>query len=129
MWRLVSLLLLISGLAYTGEDIAWSDSFTLSDNTSITLDDMSGRQVPTLNISQNTINNKIRIFINYRTLTFKSEILIYNIQGKLVKKLKADSRQLYSGIAWDTSHYPSGIYFIHLKMDAQTISNRFALVK
>ncbi|OGJ90496.1 MAG: hypothetical protein A2487_03720 [Candidatus Raymondbacteria bacterium RifOxyC12_full_50_8] len=42
----------------------------------------------------------------------KTEIYIFNVHGKLVQKMPADFCQLTSGITWDASDLPSGVYVI-----------------
>jgi hypothetical protein len=43
-------------------------------------------------------------------------IKIYNVNGKIVKELTTDSRQLKAGINWNASQYPPGVYILKLKI-------------
>jgi hypothetical protein len=68
--------------------------------------------------------------IDYRPLAVgKTDITIFNICGKQIAKLTANSQQLKAGIPWIASNNPSGIYIAKLITGNRTITKRLMLLK
>ncbi|OGJ90031.1 MAG: hypothetical protein A2268_12685 [Candidatus Raymondbacteria bacterium RifOxyA12_full_50_37] len=59
----------------------------------------------------------------------KIEIKIYNTQGKIVQKLSTGSLLLSTGISWDASDQPSGIYIIRATVGNSTMLKKISLIK
>jgi hypothetical protein len=59
----------------------------------------------------------------------KINLSVYNVNGKLVKKLIADSRQLKTGINLNTSGLSTGIYILKAQTALKTFSKRLFVQK
>jgi hypothetical protein len=61
---------------------------------------------------------------------FQSRIFIYNLNGALVKEL--DPIQSYPGlnkISWDASGQASGVYFLRVKAESKSYTQKIQLIK
>jgi hypothetical protein len=56
-------------------------------------------------------------------------IQIYDVNGKIVKELTTDSRQLTTGITWTPADIPNGVYLIKLRYGNNSISKKVMLVR
>ena len=82
-----------------------------------------------LNTYPNPFNPNLNIELHIKEYS-KIEINIYDINGKLVHKLIED--YYFPGqykINWDAKNFSSGIYFIELKLNTETITNTVKLIK
>jgi hypothetical protein len=78
----------------------------------------------------NPLNRGAKIAISHWPLALsKIDINIFNINGKSVTKLKANSQKLKAGIFWDANDYPSGLYIIRLTSGSNTLTKRIVLIK
>jgi hypothetical protein len=59
----------------------------------------------------------------------KINLQIYNINGKLIKRLNADSRKLTAGITWNAFGNPPGLYLVKVKIGNNTYTKRIMLLK
>jgi hypothetical protein len=59
----------------------------------------------------------------------KIEFKIYNSQGKLVEILASGIRSLASGISWNTSGLPPGVYVVRAKVGGKTYTRPITLIK
>ncbi|OGJ91462.1 MAG: hypothetical protein A2268_00495 [Candidatus Raymondbacteria bacterium RifOxyA12_full_50_37] len=83
-----------------------------------------------MEISPNPFNPETIIRIKGRELKSKNiEIQIFDIHGKLVQKLAANSLLLASGITWDASHCPSGTYIVRYKAGSEQMIAKAVLLK
>jgi hypothetical protein len=82
-----------------------------------------------LRVFPNPFNPNVNIRIQCKLQNEKCKMQIYNVNGELVKKLKANSQQLKAGITWNASLYPSGIYFIHLSTGSRTAVKKAIFLK
>jgi hypothetical protein len=78
----------------------------------------------------NPFNSKIKIAVSYQLSAIsKVKLNIFNTNGKTVKRLTADSRQLTAGITWNPQGLPAGIYVIRLNHNNQVHEKKIILVK
>jgi hypothetical protein len=63
--------------------------------------------------------------ISKRTVPIK----IYNIHGKLIRDLTANSKKLKAGLALNTADLASGIYLIKLTAGKKKLVKRVTLIK
>jgi hypothetical protein len=78
----------------------------------------------------NPLNRGAKIAISHWPLALsKIDINIFNINGKSVTKLKANSQKLKAGIIWNATDYPSGLYIIRLTSGSNTLTKRIMLIK
>jgi hypothetical protein len=82
-----------------------------------------------IEVFPNPLNPNVNIRIQGKLQNAKCKMQIYNAQGKLVKELTADSRQLRAGITWDASRHPCGFYFIKLKAGNKTLIKKLILLR
>jgi hypothetical protein len=82
-------------------------------------------------VSPNPFSSKIKIAVSCQpSAVSKVNLQIFNINGKIVKKLTAtDSRQLIAGITWNASNLPCGLYLLKLNSAGKTITKRLFLQK
>ena len=59
----------------------------------------------------------------------KIKLKIYNINGKLIANLSSVRSLLTSGISWDASNKPSGLYFAHIKIGNKTFNKKLVLMR
>ena len=79
----------------------------------------------------NPFNSAVKIAIIQQQAagSQKMEIAIYNVQGGLVKNLPAASRPLSTGITWDASDQPTGVYVVRARVNNVQLSKKIAFVK
>jgi hypothetical protein len=76
----------------------------------------------------NPFNAKIQIAVSCQLSAIsKAKLNIFNVNGKNVKRLAADSRQLRAGITWNAACLASGIYFLKVKILNKTYSRKIIL--
>src|SRR3989339_162786 len=85
----------------------------------------------TVSVSPNPFKPNTRITGNRQLATDGEEIEIevFNVYGKLVRKLSASYYQLNTGITWDASGQPSGIYFIQVRAGQYTVIQKAVLAR
>jgi hypothetical protein len=59
----------------------------------------------------------------------KINLGIYNIKGHLIEKLTTDSRQLITGITWNASKVPPGIYLLKARIDQKTLTKKLFIIR
>jgi len=59
----------------------------------------------------------------------KTEVKIFNVHGKLIQLLTADYLLLASGLTWDASSFPSGIYIARVRIGGMTATKTMTLLK
>ncbi|OGJ92329.1 MAG: hypothetical protein A2268_06250 [Candidatus Raymondbacteria bacterium RifOxyA12_full_50_37] len=93
---------------------------------------------PIFSVSPNPFNPATRIRIQepsgyaqskQEARSKNSEIRIFDIHGKLVQKLATDYLLLASGITWDASNQPSGLYIIRVQVGGKTLVKQALLLK
>ena len=129
MLKTALIILFIGGAIFSGEDIAWSDSFIVSDNTPISLYDMAAGQKLDLIISKNSSNSLVTISVLGLIKNLYNEIKIFTIKGELVTLFTSGKEGLPSVIRWDISAQASGIYIISFTTGTQSVTRQLALVK
>lgn len=129
MLKAVIIFLFLAGIIFSGEDVAWSDSFTLSDNTAISRQERKGRIGPDLVITKNGFIHVISLSFTDMVRPFSVTVEIFNVKGKLVETLKAGSKRAVTGIEWDASLQPSGLYLISVSHSNKSCTHRMMLVK
>jgi hypothetical protein len=87
-----------------------------------------------VDVYPNPFNPEIKIAVSYPAMAGSAisnvTLHIFNVNGKLVKKLTAtDSRQLIAGITWNASHLSPGIYILKCTIDNKTYSRKLLLQK
>ncbi len=93
-----------------------------------------------LEVNPNPFNPSAKIVISSLYFTSESrrageaggenaKIDIYNAHGKLVQKLAVASCQLPTGIVWNASTLPSGIYLVQLKTRNAMVNKKVCLLK
>src|SRR3989339_170533 len=86
--------------------------------------------IPELQLTPNPFNPSTTIRIkNTVGSRQKAEIIFFDVHGKLVQMLTTDNHQLSSGIAWDASKQPSGIYIIKVVAGNRVLVKKAVLVK
>jgi hypothetical protein len=88
--------------------------------------------VPGIQVQPNPFNSVVKIAVSCQLSAISKEpvpIKIYGINGKIVKKLTADSRQLIAGITWNASSQPAGIYILKLKTGSNVLTKRIFVVR
>lgn len=129
MRAVLSIILLISGIAIAGEDVAWSNTFTLSETTGIKPVSQGKQLLSGIIISKNSLKPVITISIDYLPPATQVEITVYSINGKAIKSLTADSKKLAAGIEWNFSGVSSGMYYICLTSGNHTINRRIVIAE
>ena len=122
-------ILLIFGIIFCGQDVAWSDSFTLSDNTGISHPGMRRQESHGLSVLHNRVLNAITISVTGVAPPRIYEIKLFNTKGAQVKKVRADKGEIELDVVWDASMLPAGIYVLCVTTGTNTINRRFALVR
>jgi hypothetical protein len=78
----------------------------------------------------NPFNPKIKIAISCQPSAISgAELNIFNVNGKIVKRLTTDSRQLTTGIYWNATKLPQGIYFLRIKINNQQYLKKLFLLR
>jgi len=78
----------------------------------------------------NPFNPAVKITVNRRAAASENPTLcIYNASGKMVQRLRVSSYQLQSGIVWDASAFPSGIYMARVYIGGMTLIKTMILLK
>jgi hypothetical protein len=84
----------------------------------------------TLTAVPNPFNAAIKIAgCGQRTADSEIGILIYDINGKIVRKLSATSYQLSAGIIWNPSGLPPGLYIVRAWIGNRTLEKKITLLK
>ena len=86
---------------------------------------------PEISVEPNPFNSTLKITCSVPRLAGSFiEILIYNVQGKMVHKLSATSYQLSAGITWNPgAAFPAGIYLARLTGLNIVLTKRLFLVR
>jgi hypothetical protein len=82
---------------------------------------------PVLQVHPNPVTSMVKIAVSFQPSAISKKtvpIKIFGVNGKMVKKLTADSRQLTAGITWHTSRLPAGIYILKTKIGTKTLTRR-----
>ena len=125
----LSIVLLVFATAFCGQDVAWSNTFTLSETTGI-IPVSKGKQVLSgIIISKNPLKPVVTISVDYLPPAAQVEITIYSINGKAIKTLTADSKKIATGIEWNTADVSSGIYYICLSSGNNAINRRIVIAE
>jgi hypothetical protein len=75
----------------------------------------------------NPFNGKVAISYQLSAIS-KVNLQIFNINGKMVKKLTAaDSRQLMAGITWNASSLASGLYLVRVVAGNKALTKKIIL--
>jgi hypothetical protein len=83
-----------------------------------------------IKVSPNPFTTVINIAVSHQLSAVSKNILeIYNVTGKLVGKLTADSRQLTAGITWNPTGLAPGIYFLKLQTGNRQYTKKILLQK
>jgi hypothetical protein len=83
-----------------------------------------------LQVYPNPIKSVSKIAVSYQlSAVSKINLELFNINGKLIKTLIADSRQLKAGIRLNTSGLPTGIYILKAQVANKTVSKRLLIQK
>jgi hypothetical protein len=86
-----------------------------------------------LSVEPNPFHSKTRIQVHREQKSEVrsqiSEIKILDITGKMVYQLTSDLCHLTSGISWNASQHPTGIYIIELKHNRKKYTKRVMLIK
>jgi hypothetical protein len=78
----------------------------------------------------NPFNGRIAVSCQLSAISKKTvPIKIYDVKGKLVKKLITDSRRLKAGITWNTANMPSGIYVLKCRINKKSFTKQLVLQK
>jgi hypothetical protein len=92
-----------------------------------------GKEEFGLEVMPNPVNHGTTIRINRSQRTEDrgqiSEIKIFNLTGKIVYQLTSDLCHLTSGLSWNASNQPSGVYIIRAKLDNKSITKLVLLQK
>ena len=71
--------------------------------------------------------------MSYQLPAHSSVLLaIYNVNGQLIEELVSSGSMQEAGfhqVIWDASNYSSGIYFVKLTTDNNSIFNKITLLK
>jgi hypothetical protein len=88
------------------------------------------RARPRIMAYPNPFNPAVKIAVS-RELVADSNIgiIIYDIEGKMIKKLSATSYQLSAGITWNASGMPSGVYILQVRAGHTVLKQRIVLAK
>jgi hypothetical protein len=85
---------------------------------------------PALSIFPNPFKGTIAISCQLSVISKKTvPIEIYSMNGKMVKKLRADSRQLRAGIKWHAGNIPSGFYIIRSLIEGKNLQKTVVFIK
>jgi len=91
----------------------------------------TGIGVPELRVTPNPFNPRttIKVSIQHAVSGKNAIIEIYNVHGTLVQQLCATSSQLSTGIVWDASNQPSGMYIVKVLAGKKALVKKAVLVK
>jgi hypothetical protein len=98
------------------------------ENTSVSEvpDRIAEKQI--IRVSPNPFQSKIKIAISYQLPAIsEAKLDIFNVNGKIVKELTADNRQLKAGISWNATNQPPGIYIVRVMINNRTYTRRIVL--
>ncbi|OGK02684.1 MAG: hypothetical protein A2487_01000 [Candidatus Raymondbacteria bacterium RifOxyC12_full_50_8] len=85
-----------------------------------------------VSVHPNPFNPVVKIVISGQATAVNREniiISICNIQGAQVAALTARNSRLATGVTWDASSQPSGVYIVRLSMGGQKYSSKITLLK
>ena len=77
-----------------------------------------------MNVYPNPVQQELNIAYQLRTTT-AAELMIMDLNGRLVQRMKLDHLNLRETVQVDVSQLSSGFYFVHLVSDNQRISKKF----
>jgi hypothetical protein len=81
-----------------------------------------------LSVMPNPSKAMVKIAVSYQLSAIsKVQLSIYNVAGKQIKNLTADSRQLIAGIPWNASNHPAGLYVIKVTSGSQQYTRKVVL--
>jgi hypothetical protein len=87
-------------------------------------------QAHVLRVSPNPFYVETKIAVSYQlSAVSRIDMALYNINGKLVKKLRADSRELKAGITLNTTSLPNGIYVLKTNISGKIYTKQLFLMK
>jgi hypothetical protein len=94
------------------------------------LENLSASRGFQLSVRPNPFKGSIVISYQLSAISKKTVPMnIYNVNGKLVEKLIANSQQLKAGITWNASHLSPGIYILKANVQGQSFSKKLFLQK
>jgi hypothetical protein len=73
-----------------------------------------------------TVGTKIAVSCQLSAVS-NIDLGIFNINGKLVKKLKTNGQKLNAGISWNPVQRPAGIYLLKIRTGTRQLSKRMLL--
>jgi len=123
------IVLLATGILFAGQDVAWSNTFTLSETTEIKQVSPGNQVLSGIRISNNPFRSIVTISIDYLPPTTHVEITIYSVNGKAIKQLTVDSERITGGIEWNTSKVSSGMYHVCVSSGENSVNRRIVIVK
>jgi hypothetical protein len=83
---------------------------------------------PALSVYPNPFNGIIAVSCQLSAVSKKPvPITLYGVNGKMVKKLLANSQQLKAGINWNASDLASGVYLIRAKIGNKAFTKKIIL--
>jgi hypothetical protein len=85
-----------------------------------------------IDVFPNPFNSKIRIHVRGQRTEDRgqtAEIQILNVSGKIVCQLTSDLCHLTSGISWNASHHPSGIYIAEIRAGNRRFNKTLTLLQ
>jgi hypothetical protein len=86
--------------------------------------------LPVISAFPNPFNSAVKIAIgNWPLAIGNVSIVIYNVAGKLVAKLKTNSQQLKAGFTWNAQGLTPGIYYARLQAGNNVYTKKLMLMK
>jgi hypothetical protein len=83
-----------------------------------------------LKVSPNPFYSETKIAVSHQlSAVSKIDMALYSINGKLVKELKADSRELKAGISMKTPGLSNGIYILKTNINGKIYTKQLFLMK
>jgi hypothetical protein len=84
-----------------------------------------------LRVHPNPFNARIRIAVSYQSrpggTVSTVQFSIFDINGKQIKRLNADSRQLTAGITWKPAGLPNGVYILKMMFENKVFIKKLIL--
>jgi hypothetical protein len=91
------------------------------------------KTLPEISVQPNPFSSSVNIRVQRTQNTGdrrqNTKVKIFNIKGELVTILSPEFCVLHSGITWNTSNHPPGLYVIRLNLGKKQFSKRIHLLK
>ncbi len=123
------IVLLYTGILFAGQDVAWSNTLTLSESTGIKQVSFGKEFLSGICISKNPLRPVVTISVDYLPPATRVEITVYSINGRAVKHLTADKERITRGIEWNTQGVSSGVYYISVSSGEHTVNRQIVIVE